>query len=1170
VLFSGPNAWIYAPDGWLVERRLWQRPTGRRLCVSLRDALLVELRRERELETSIGVVTLRDGTWVHPASGMPGTAEVLTVDLTVATTMATVEMTGPNWTAYGLRDGKVVAAAPAQTSAGQVVLTAPAIDRVVVHAQHAAGFRVCAFLDEAGGAGWSQIAQLQLPLREIDPSLGDEDDEWDLARSRLIAGDALDRATFVELASTLRAVGGDDEVRPIDRSIRPDPASSDTVLGALDPLRLALLDPVVRRALGLAHFDDDPSLQLGETYQYRVSAKFPPDADMSRAGFHTVPVGTQVPADFFLGDVRVRLAQPSRVELVPTGAIGDVVVGRRAIPIGQRQSPHWLLPDLEDAAAVLDFATPRSAAILQFADHVDLHFEAFDADGGAVGAGGLPDASEVVLTFSGPAARVVLRGKARWLGLREATGQAGSILMSAVSGPVVLAEPPPPSPPLAITATSAGLGTPSTPNEPRPRSQLGFDVVWRPALDLAANAWPPDAEAPAPLEATRFELEHAQVGVGFLPVYGQGGLAFGNRAGRPREPLAPGADLRLHFPEQPTPPAGAVEDFSVRDHFLREPEISLPAPGTEHRYRVRALDEIGRPSAWRTSDPALLEKRFPPPTPVGPPSAAGGIRLAGVQARVLVRDAPDLTADERALLDEQGSTTAIVLAWAWTDQQRELDPWTKEFRIYTSAGGVGPVPGQVTGVTELGGGRFTVSLALARSVATDAARGGYLPAGGEYRILAHGPGNSIQATVETPVPAEDGTFPAPRLGPTVLPASLRAAQSRPDAWDVRRTVVPLTAAENYRLVLRDLLLPGADAPRTSVWVAVSAADAEPYVDDSRPGGGRPGNESPLVAVRCEARYHGRPTLEVPPPIGDVPAVTTARASAAGVEHDLDLLPFLAGTGLLAGERAVVEYLSDGDLLAALRLDGSEVVAVPPPAAPREAAEAPIAVPNPGDQAAIAAALAAEPLRIADRYVVWLAARHPYADWLFAPLEPAAYTLGQPVRFSFAPGAARYVVRVRRVDAAGHRSAGAATCAVVVRVPVVAPLAPPTFLGSRWITTPDGPRVEVRTAVPDERTTHLLAWAAATDPRGAELATVGSRRDLPGFGVRLRSAAGDSMTPAIVDLGANAVVDPGTGERTVSTVVEVGTGPHFVWLAAVDRDGVPSRLSGAYRLPPRTS
>jgi hypothetical protein len=157
VLSSGPHAWIYAPAGWLagwlVERRLWQRATGRRLCANLRDKPLIELRRECELETPIGIATLRDGAWVHRAGGPPRTAEVLTVDLTEATTMATVEMPGPNWTAYGLRGGKVVAAAPAQTAPRKVILTAPTIDRVVVHAQHADEFRVCAFLDATSGTG---------------------------------------------------------------------------------------------------------------------------------------------------------------------------------------------------------------------------------------------------------------------------------------------------------------------------------------------------------------------------------------------------------------------------------------------------------------------------------------------------------------------------------------------------------------------------------------------------------------------------------------------------------------------------------------------------------------------------------------------------------------------------------------------------------------------------------------------------------------------------------------------------------------------------------------------------------------------------------------------------------------------------------------------------------
>ena len=148
----------------------------------------------------------------------------------------------------------------------------------------------------------------------------------------------------------------------------------------------------------------------------------------------------------------------------------------------------------------------------------------------------------------------------------------------------------------------------------------------------------------------------------------------------------------LLFPEDPPPPAGPTQDFTTRDHFLRDPEIAVPQPGTEHRYRVRALDEIGRASGWVTSAPTLLEKRFPPPPPVGPPSDGGAARVAGVRARVLVRDAPDLTPADQALLDDDGSTTAIVLTWAWNDEQRALDPWASEFRVYTSAGGIGPWP----------------------------------------------------------------------------------------------------------------------------------------------------------------------------------------------------------------------------------------------------------------------------------------------------------------------------------------------------------------------------------------------------------------------------------------------------------------------------------------------
>ena len=91
-------------------------------------------------------------------------------------------------------------------------------------------------------------------------------------------------------------------------------------------------------------------------------------------------------------------------------------------------------------------------------------------------------------------------------------------------------------------------------------------------------------------------------------------------------------------------------------------------------------------------------------------------------------------------------------------------------------------------------------------------------------------------------------------------------------------MVPITAAEAYQFVFRDRLTLDADRPRVRVWVGVSAADAQPYVDDSLPpatnNGGRSGNESAIVAAEATARYLGRPEFTVPPPLSVVPEQVT--------------------------------------------------------------------------------------------------------------------------------------------------------------------------------------------------------------------------------------------------------------------------------------------------------
>jgi hypothetical protein len=283
---------------------------------------------------------------------------------------------------------------------------------------------------------------------------------------------------------------------------------------------------------------------------------------------------------------------------------------------------------------------------------------------------------------------------------------------------------------------------------------------------------------------------------------------------------------------------------------------------------------------------------------------------------------------------------------------------------------------------------------------------------------------------------------------------------------------------------------------------------------------------------------------------------------AGIEHAIDVLPFLAGTPLAAGELVIVERIDDGTLLGALRSDGGEIIAAPPDTGPPDAPRLSIEIPDAGDKAAILEALVSSPQSMANRYLVWLAARHPYADWLFTS-EPEPKLLGTPLLVRLPAGSGRYVLRVRRVDAAGHRSAGSATCAVVLRVPVLAPLAPPTYLGSRWTTASSGTQLECTARISDSRATHLLSWIAAADPRGAALATIGSRRDLPGFGVRLRLGDGATLVPHVLAL---APADDATTLRNVTAVHQVGDGPHFLWHAVVDGDGVPSALAGAYRLP----
>ena len=127
-------------------------------------------------------------------------------------------------------------------------------------------------------------------------------------------------------------------------------------------------------------------------------------------------------------------------------------------------------------------------------------------------------------------------------------------------------------------------------------------------------------------------------------------------------------------------------------------------------------------------------------------------------------------------------------------------------------------------------------------------------------------------------------------------AKLDGAELRPARWDNRIAVLPITADDRYRFIIRDPVQLDAATPRMRAWVGLAAADGEGYVATrSRPpapNGGRAGNESSIAAVAVGGRYLGRPSYTPPPPLAAVAGAGDARTDRrlpSTIALDLDAL-----------------------------------------------------------------------------------------------------------------------------------------------------------------------------------------------------------------------------------------------------------------------------------------
>ena len=1090
--WSGPRSWVYSPTGFTVQRRRAGRREARE-CERLDAAAIATLRLVRERLLPFGVLTLLPGRWLEPLTGPAPVVDTPTdtfhLDLHADHRLVRVTVTAKLSFLVARCDGRVVGVDGPRSGAVTHIVRAPRIDTATIVTLDPAALQVC--VDGVGddAEDWKDVpalvSGLTLPFRELMPSLTGPADELAEARGRLLPGEALGAEEFERLAAvvrpTLRAAG---PPRPAELAmlLRAEPDTDPEEVRALDPLRVLPAHPTWRRALGFALFDDDPALVAGESYEYRVSATFPgEDVRDANHGFATVPSGTLLPTDFSLDGVRLRLPRPVVVGLAPgTPPDGLVRVTRRGIPLDPRRESHWLTPSLDDWSLVVDFPEPVDAVVLELADGHDLEFAA----GPAAGAFGVtvpvPAGTAPRLVFGSPSDQVRLRGTGFLHALRASTPGDDKATVAVVLPPILLADTALPPAPLAAAAANlqAAVPAPTGPvpaAEVAPRHALGFTVSWRPAPAFGVTAWSTDLDAAPPLDATIFQVERRAEPAGdWTPVLGEDNWTLGDRDGGTRAlDLTPGCEVMEAFPETAGRPAGTTLDLTLVDTFDEDGAPEPPAPGTLLRYRVRAVDAVGRPSPnWTETAPVRLEKHLPPPVPVE------------VEARVLVRDAPDLTTAERQLLGTSGN--AVVLRWGWHTAQREQDPRAHEFRMYAAA----------------------------------------------------------------PLDA--------------VPAHLR---TRPPAWVPRATVVPAGAATAYEAVLRDRLLLNPDHPTDTLWVGVSCADAEDYVPDQlAPLDTRPGNESAIVPALATGRWHGQPTLEIPPPLADVPELRTPEPGAEPIHFPLDLTPFLPAPALATG-RVRHERVAAATLLAACRAtaDG-RVMAMPvEPLAPGDA-EVEIAVPNPADRAELVAALGGRRRSaVADRFLVFIAGHHPYRDRLFAsahdaPLPPGAFPE------TLAPNPARWLYRVRAADAAGHVSVGSATARVVVRVPSTQPGPPPQRLPSQ---PGDAPAV-VRVHVPeDPALTHLLLFHAPSTGAGpvptAAVLRVPNRPDLPpGGGLWLRAPDGGLLAPTAIALDDPAAVPAAAGGVELPVTIPGGPGDRTrIWLATLTRDGIPSRLTGPY-------
>lgn len=1097
-----------------------------------------------------------------------------------------------------MREGKAVNAQMLSAAGGEqaVTFSNQLIDQVLLYATTAAtSLIICT--DEVDpvkdAEEWKQAPFLaknvHVPVRSINASLGSVSTEDALASSRLLAGETFDAQAFHEVAALMNDSSQDaSSATPPIQSVLTRENLNDPFIeihGWQYALSL-LVEAEWRRMLGFGFFDKGSGLTPGTSYDYRITGRFRHrELHEKLVGFHTIPLGTTLPAWFQLESVLVETPEPAVVEMFPAPSESALrAMGVKGIAL----VPQGLL----GRCLSLTFPTPTRKAVMEFEPSAaqNLHYRAKTTDyisglTGTVFSGSIPLSRRVTLEFTEPVDTITLFGAGFFYGIRLSTepppGTAANpddIIPAAVVIPGVRYEPTlaPPAPPFLGTTN---LQQPPVTGDPviateQPPQHLGFHLYWvPPPVDgTTVVLWPPDLATFPPFEVLGFHLERRRVDTAgeFIDIDDAKPPTrmFGNRSAR-RDPsrLYPGIDLIGIFPEEVKPEAPVSVLMDAEDTLRSLALPAGPPPGSLHQYRVFSVDAIGRRSVVPTVGSIVrLEKRVPPPLPVGPttPAPLGIQRPLGVTGRVLQPLDTHITAADRALLGS--SANAVVLEWAWSAKERERDPFATEFRIYFRPIPPDLVQGALTGPATVVGNEIEMAATLNQAIAADAMKGRYVRSGEmSFKVSSNTAGQNIMLRFEKSVLDASAM---PLAGPFEFPVPADAAELRPERWPERTAIAPITAAENYQFVFRDRLAPTAVQPDIRVWVGVSAADNQTYIPDALssavPNGGRPGNESSIVAVPAHARYLDRPVFTVPPPLPAVSERVTNEPADDRVSVSLDIPALLPAVSAAPGFTVKLERISVDALLnrTSAQADGTIGVRLP------NDALVTYTLANPTDHAAFLDQIrSGDSRRVEGRFVMDLLIRQ--LNGLEMLWEAAL-----PVPVAFAPAvdtlpgkAERYVHRIRLVDQAGHVSAGGAILPQFVRVPSLASPAPPSFTLPGSNTNALALKARVRDGFELKWLvvfTFIVDDSERPDERTLEKPQVlrlPSRRDLyPLNGIRLRLADGTLLEPTTaVEASAGTVEVP---DRLFEVPITAGFGKRVsIWTLAMTRDGIVSTIAG---------